>query len=84
MVLHAFGTSTSRIALRVTFFKFDLEPNVATSLDDQRDHDIGQQIELPDSRNAILTARQNFLKLAKMNSLYVLETYARGCRTWWP
>jgi hypothetical protein len=32
MVSHAFGTLTSRIALRVTFFKVDLEPRVATSL----------------------------------------------------
>jgi hypothetical protein len=32
MVLHALGTSTSRIALRVTLFRLDLEPSVATSL----------------------------------------------------
>jgi hypothetical protein len=32
MVLHAFGTSTSRIARRVTFFRLDLDPSVATSL----------------------------------------------------
>lgn len=32
IVLQALGMSTSRIALRVTFFRFDLEPSVATSL----------------------------------------------------
>lgn len=33
MVSHAFGTSTLRMALRVTFFEVvDLEPRVATNL----------------------------------------------------
>jgi hypothetical protein len=32
MVLHAFGRSTSRMARRVTFFRLDLAPRVATSL----------------------------------------------------
>lgn len=33
MVWHAFGISTSKMALRLIFFRFDLEPNVATSLE---------------------------------------------------
>jgi hypothetical protein len=32
MVLHAFATSTSRMAFRETFFTPDLAPRVATSL----------------------------------------------------
>ena len=32
MVSHAFCTSTSRMALRETFLRVDLEPRVATSL----------------------------------------------------
>ena len=32
MVSHVFTTSTSRMALRETFFRFDFEPSVATSL----------------------------------------------------
>jgi len=32
MVSHVLTTSTSRMALRETFFKFDFEPSVATSL----------------------------------------------------
>ena len=32
MVAHAFATSTSRMALRETFFNVDLDPSVATSL----------------------------------------------------
>jgi hypothetical protein len=32
MVSHVLDTSTSRMALRETFFRFDFEPRVATSL----------------------------------------------------
>ena len=32
MMLHVFGTSTSRIAFRLTFLEFDRDPSVATSL----------------------------------------------------
>jgi hypothetical protein len=32
MVSHVFTTSTSRMALRETFFRVDFEPSVATSL----------------------------------------------------
>ena len=32
MTLQVLGTSTSRIALRLTFFRFDFDPKVATSL----------------------------------------------------
>lgn len=32
MVSHALATSTSRMALRETFLRVDLEPSVATSL----------------------------------------------------
>lgn len=35
MVSHVAATSTSRMALRETFFRFDLEPRVATSLEDE-------------------------------------------------
>lgn len=33
IIPHALGTSTSSIALRLTFLAVDLDPSVATSLD---------------------------------------------------
>ena len=36
MVSHVFTTSTSRMALRETFFRVDFEPSVATSLASKR------------------------------------------------
>jgi hypothetical protein len=36
MVSHVLTTSTSRMALRETFFRFDFEPSVATSLASKR------------------------------------------------
>jgi hypothetical protein len=63
MTLHAWGTSTSRIAFRFTRRAIDLEPRVATSLHLQGIISFlagvrtvwGENLEyLPDGRNAML------------------------------
>lgn len=55
IVSHAFGTSTSRMALRFTFLAADFEPRVATSLEfwlhclnekaRDREQDVAQEAE---------------------------------------
>ena len=62
MVLHAFGMSTSRMALRLIFLRFDFAPNVATSLKTIRNFvqtDAGSKI-LPDSGDPIFSRREDY------------------------
>jgi hypothetical protein len=64
MVSHVLDTSTSRMALRETFFRFDFEPSVATSLASERSvstrrgrgHEKGA---IPDGCDAIFARREN-------------------------
>jgi hypothetical protein len=72
MVLHASGTFTSRIALRVTFFKVDFEPSVATSLVlGVSAHAIQASMENePDGCHAVLSAGEDCARvLALVESL---------------
>ena len=66
MTLHVLGTSTSRIAFRLTFFKADFEPSVATSLDTVRSRaESGDQTNaLPDGSNPALTGCQNYMRVS--------------------
>ena len=57
MVSHAFWTSTSRMALRETFFRADLVPSVATSLEGGQSRlEMVQKGDshLPDGRYSVL------------------------------
>lgn len=60
MVSHALGTSTSVMAFRVTFLRFDLDPKVATSLTSGSvGADISDDDSIPDGCNSVLTVSQD-------------------------
>ena len=65
MVSHVLTTSTSRIALRETFFRVDFEPSVATSLISERSAiDVfactGRTRWIPDGRDAIFARGEHY------------------------
>lgn len=65
MVSHVFTTSTSRMALRETFFRVDFEPSVATSLASERSAlDVSLRGDrtrwIPDGCDAIFARGENY------------------------
>jgi hypothetical protein len=53
--------STSRIAFRVTFFRFDFAPNVATSLTKGQDRTESGEKHIPYGCNAVLAAGEKLV-----------------------
>lgn len=90
MMLHVFGTSTSKIAFRLIFLEFDRDPSVATSLSmSAQCWDWGfigivspyHTVATPPSRD-VRTFKRRIVSSQTLERAVAFETYFRGCRTW--